>query len=115
MVMQNLVAFEHVEAIQALLAHTGPMYWILNGEGSEGIHRFTGMLLRLADQLHDEMSVLRRVLGIGEVKKIVGGIIMKCDMWLEQLQAEEALHDDRPQELYVTSDGPGDDANRPGL
>jgi hypothetical protein len=88
-VMENLVAFEHVEAIQALIAHAGPTYWFFSGEGSEGIRRFEGLLLFLADQLHDEMSVVRRTLGPGEVKKAVGGIVMKCDMWLEELQHQE--------------------------
>ena len=86
-VMQNLVAFEHVEAIQALVVHAGPTYWFLSGEGSEGIHRFEAMLVFLADQLHDEMSMVRRTLRPGEVKKTIGGIVMRCDMWLEQSQA----------------------------
>ena len=100
-VMQNLVAFEHVEAIQALVVHAGPTYWLSSGQGSEGIHRFEAMLVFLADQLQDEMSVVRRTLGPVEVKKAVGGIVMRCDMWLEQSQL--ALERGQHQEQCETS------------
>jgi len=85
MVMQNLVAFEHVEAIKVLIGHAGPTYWLYNGEGPGGIRRFQALLVCRADRLRDEMSVVGRTLGPGEVKKAVGGMMMKCDMWLEQL------------------------------
>jgi hypothetical protein len=83
--LQNLVSFEHVEAVQALVVHAGPEYWFLNGEGPEGIRRFEGLLVSLADRLHDEMSVVRRTMRPGEIKKAVGGIVMRCDVWMEQL------------------------------
>jgi hypothetical protein len=89
-VMQNFVAFEHVLATQALVRHTGFRYWCINGEGTEGIRQFESVLITLADRLHDKMSVLRRTLGTGEVKQVVGGILMRCDVWLQELQI--ALH-----------------------
>ena len=94
------MSFEHVEAIQALITHAGPTYWFLNGEDPDAIHRFEAMLVWLADQLHDEMSLLRRTMKPGEIRIAVGDILMKCDSWIKQLTGSMRENQLAPEAVY---------------